>query len=150
MYALVYVFELIIIEYLHKILSSSTAFNFQSGAVISGNKMYIANGKDGNYDTAQASCQGAQGTLPTPLNSAETAAMLQVVKARNRRFFLGINDKKQEGAFVYLNGNPISYKNWHTKEPNGGKIENCGEITEQGTWIDRNCDFKNSIVCEFS
>ncbi|XP_075207802.1 uncharacterized protein LOC142312700 [Anomaloglossus baeobatrachus] len=122
---------------------------FQSGVVTSGSKIYVTNGKEGNYDTAKATCQGAQGTMPNPLNSAENAALLQIVKAGGKRFFLGMNDIKEEGNYIYTNGNRLSYKNWNVNEPNGGRKENCVEIIEQGQWIDKTCDAKNIIVCEF-
>lgn len=130
-------------------LLSLTVCYFQSGAVTSGNKIYVTNGKEGNYDTAKDACQKVQGTIPTPLNSAENSAILQIVKTNGRRTFIGINDQKEEGNFVYANGNKITYKNWNTNEPNGGRKENCVELIEQGQWIDRSCDYKNLIVCEF-
>ncbi|XP_063814825.1 collectin-43-like isoform X2 [Pseudophryne corroboree] len=122
---------------------------FQSGVVTSGNKIYVTNGLEGNYDTALATCRGAQGTLPTPLNRFENDALQQLAKARGKLFFLGINDESVEGSFVYLNGNQISYKNWYQKEPNGGRGENCVQIYEQGQWIDIHCNHRNLIVCEF-
>ncbi|XP_075466369.1 uncharacterized protein LOC142501015 [Ascaphus truei] len=125
---------------------------FQSGATTAGNKVYVTNGKEADYSTAQAACERAGGTLPTPLTGAENAAISQVGKAVSRSAYIGINDKKDEGVFVYLNGKQIAYKNWKSKEPNGGKNENCAEIydlTEAGQWNDRKCDNKNIIVCEF-
>ncbi|XP_063819489.1 pulmonary surfactant-associated protein D-like [Pseudophryne corroboree] len=122
---------------------------FQSGVVTSGNKIYVPNGLEGNYDTTLATCRGAQGTLPTPLNRFENDALQQLVKARGKMIFLGMNDENVEGSFVYLNGNHISYKNWYQKEPNGGRGENCVQMYENGQWIDITCNQRNLIVCEF-
>ncbi|CAH2321370.1 Hypothetical predicted protein [Pelobates cultripes] len=135
----------------NKLASLQKVCYFEAGVVKSGNKIYVSNRKEGDFATAKASCEQLQGTLPSPQNSNENSAIFQIAKSFNKRVFLGITDIKVENNFVYLNGNKIGYKNWFSKQPDGGKNENCAEmIAESGLWNDRACNAKNIIVCEFN
>ncbi|MEE6488707.1 hypothetical protein FKM82_015326 [Ascaphus truei] len=139
------------IAVLEKSLSSlKKVLYFMSGVRTTGDKFYATKEKEGDYSTAQATCERDGGTLATPLNSAENDIIHQFAKAASRSIFMGIDDKKQEGVFVYLNGKRITYSNWRPNEPNGQKSENCAEISQtESKWNDRSCDAKNIIVCEF-
>ncbi|CAH2321377.1 Hypothetical predicted protein [Pelobates cultripes] len=120
------------------------------GVKILGDKVYIPTDLEGDYSTSQAACQGLGGTLPTPMNSAENDIILQYVKEFKNNVFLGINDIKEEGVFVYLNGKQITYSNWPSTEPNGKRNENCVEArVNHSAWNDINCANKNRVLCEF-
>ncbi|XP_053306606.1 uncharacterized protein LOC128468811 [Spea bombifrons] len=120
------------------------------GAKVSGDKVYVPIDLTADYSGAQAACEREGGTLPTPTNSAEDAAIHEVAKELKIYVFLGINDRKEEGVFMYLDGKKINYSNWRQNEPNGKKAENCVEIPPHVTgWIDRACDIKRRVVCEF-
>ncbi|XP_053547625.1 pulmonary surfactant-associated protein D [Bombina bombina] len=127
---------------------------FQMSEVNNGQKMYLISSKQANYHTAKAICEKYGGTLPVPLSSEESSAIYEVakvVKAKtSHRLFLGINDIKQEGVFMYPDGKPITYKNWYQHEPNGGSGENCILVYEAGQWIDITCNATHQVVCEFT
>ncbi|XP_053305836.1 pulmonary surfactant-associated protein D-like [Spea bombifrons] len=118
-----------------------------SGVTTLGNKIYVATTQEGNYGNAKALCNSYQGVLPTPLSAAENAAIFKMSKAKT--MFLGINDIKNEDAWVDEDGKSTGYRGWEPKEPNGGRNENCVEMTGSGRWNDCVCDRKNTIGCEF-
>ncbi|KAM4636310.1 C-type lectin domain family 3 member A-like isoform 2-T2 [Discoglossus pictus] len=127
--------------------------HFQMAQTTSGNKMYVLSWREGNFVQAQAICEEYGGTLPMPLNNMEDSAiniLAQIVLTGTKKvIFLGMNDIKQEGVFVYLDGQKITYTNWYQNEPNGGRVENCIRIYEQGKWVDTTCERINQVVCEF-
>ncbi|CAH2321371.1 Hypothetical predicted protein [Pelobates cultripes] len=120
------------------------------GVKVLGDKVYIATDFDEDYSTSRAICEVLGGTLPTPKNRDEYDFIKQYAKELKKYIFVGINDIKEEGVFVYLNGTQITYSYWGPEEPNGKRKENCIEIREtHNGWIDINCANKNRVVCEY-
>ena len=85
------------------------------------------------------------------------------------RFWIGLNDRKNEGEFVKSDGNAPSFFNWFRGEPNNdGHVEDCAEVIMgysqgslaghrigkpfNGRWNDMNCDSGHfsgqAFVCE--
>ena len=62
--------------------------------------------------------------------------------------FIGLTDLAVEGSFVWDDGTPVAYTNWHTGEPNNGGSgatyqEDCAIIAGarvSAQWDDRPCD----------
>ncbi|KAM4636298.1 mannose-binding protein A-like isoform 2-T2 [Discoglossus pictus] len=127
---------------------------FQMTQTTSGNKMYSLSWREDNFARAQAVCEKFGGTLPKPMNNDENSAIYLLAKVvhtvTKKSIFLGINDIKQEGVFVYPDGKKITYTNWNHDEPNGGRGENCIQIYDHGKWIDITCEIINQVVCEFT
>lgn len=68
-------------------------------------------------------------------------------------FWLGGSDLETEGTWIWQHTKkPLSFKHWHTGEPNGWRAENCLQIkkSDQGEWNDGSCEQKNHYVCELS
>uniref|UniRef100_A0A8C3T1F3 C-type lectin domain-containing protein n=1 Tax=Chelydra serpentina TaxID=8475 RepID=A0A8C3T1F3_CHESE len=64
--------------------------------------------------------------------------------------YLGMSDVQIEGKFVYLNGEPVTYTNWETGEPNNAKNEDCVIMYGNGKWNDMGCSNSEAlIICEF-
>ncbi|KAM4636299.1 mannose-binding protein A-like isoform 1-T1 [Discoglossus pictus] len=128
--------------------------HFQMTQTTSGNKMYSLSWREDNFARAQVVCEKFGGTLPMPMNNDESSAIYLLAKVvhtvAKKSIFLGMNDIKQEGVFVYPDGKKITYTNWNHKEPNGGRSENCIQITDHGKWIDITCERINQVVCEFT
>lgn len=53
-------------------------------------------------------------------------------------FWIGANDKIDEGTFVWEDKSDFSYKNWNSGEPNNyGWGEDCVSVKNSGTWNDK-------------
>ncbi|XP_071986213.1 mannose-binding protein C-like isoform X2 [Engystomops pustulosus] len=117
---------------------------------VSGDKIYTSKGEVANYQDAKAACNNAGGQLPSPRNEKENKVLKEFYKIKNSRSFLYMNDMKTEGTFTYPNGDPISYANWNSGEPNDAdKAEDCVEIREDGKWNDAGCSKSLLVICEF-
>ena len=73
--------------------------------------------------------------------------------------WIGLNDIRVEGQYVWVSGVQNSYINWRkigpNPEPNGGRKENCGQIVElfngyhwEGLWNDYTCGTQLNFICE--
>ena len=63
--------------------------------------------------------------------------------------WLGLQDQATEGQFVYhSNGQPASFVNWKSGQPNGG--ENCVFFgyDHNGQWYDSPCSWTLQYLCE--
>ncbi|KAM4636303.1 pulmonary surfactant-associated protein D-like [Discoglossus pictus] len=123
--------------------------SFMSGVASAGGKIYITNGLQADYTTAQATCRDAGGTLPIPLNAQESNAVLKFAKAYNINTYLGINDIKDEGIYRDLTGRQVTYTPWESNEPNNDKNEDCIEVLPSGGWNDGQCPNTRLVVCQF-
>jgi len=65
------------------------------------------------------------------------------------RLWLGLNDVSVEGTFVWAGGDPSSYRNWASGEPNNSGDEDCAElIVSPGNWNDNQCANTLPYLCE--
>ncbi|MFH1469660.1 MAG: MopE-related protein [Pseudomonadota bacterium] len=115
-----------------------------------GDHCYFAVATHTTWPDARASCRAAGGYLATPTDTSENA-FLQTL---NSRPYLGACDGDVEGTWTWITGEPWSYTNWATGEPNDTTTgEDCLEIGGSGTlWNDIWCDrysYGAGYVCEF-
>lgn len=103
-----------------------------------------------SWSDAEAEAVAAGGHLVTVNDAAEQAFLVNTfLNGANdaRPLWLGINDAATEGNFVWASGEPVSYTNWNSGEPNNGNgSEDFGTInwhraassgsTPKGTWND--------------
>lgn len=111
------------------------------------------------YATAQANCAARAGAQ---LVSLTTRAELDLVYARMiaAPYWIGLADLGVEGGYAWASGEPVTFTNWRTGEPNdanGG--EDCavmygpyvGEFASYaGFWNDSLCPEELWAVCELA
>ncbi|KAG8435016.1 hypothetical protein GDO86_013107 [Hymenochirus boettgeri] len=117
-----------------------------------GEKVFVTNGHQENFESSQKSCKDAGGNLATPKNAAENIAVQEILntKGESIKAFLGITDLQVEGIFKYLGEDKISFTNWNLGEPNNSKDnEDCVEIQDNGKWNDIPCSLLRLVICEF-
>ncbi|KAM5132433.1 C-type lectin domain family 11 member A [Mantella aurantiaca] len=111
-----------------------------------------------DYDTAQKLCYNRGGNLAMPIDQQEFAAVAQYVHDAfypfNWPVWIGINDRRSDGLYLFENGNRVSYYNWYkdhlVTQPNGGILENCVSISStDGKWWDNDCSRRMYYVCEY-
>eukprot|EP00118_Oscarella_pearsei_P001474 m.7540 g.7540 ORF g.7540 m.7540 type:complete len:730 (+) comp18949_c0_seq1:36-2225(+) len=107
---------------------------------------------------ANAYCRSQNSTLVTIQNPNENAFIFSQIHAMSTsRFSIGLTDKKTEGLFTWVTGEPVKFTWWGTKEPNSYRYynEDCTEIfatrqLESGFWNDVPCSKKEGYICEKS
>ncbi|XP_022112054.1 lectin-like [Acanthaster planci] len=108
-----------------------------------------------NWAAAEQRCV-ADGAHLTSVHSAEEDDFLNQLSqqgtAGNKHTWIGLNDHQAEGSYVWTDGSPTDYLNWHKGEPNNhGKGEHCMEINFfelDGTWNDHFCDREHRFICK--
>ncbi|MEE6488708.1 hypothetical protein FKM82_015327 [Ascaphus truei] len=142
-------------EQLHTLQANFNKYNkilLFHGGKQSGEKVFVSNGQEESFESAQKTCREAGGHLPTPRNAAENYAVQEILqtKGESTKTFLGISDQQVEGIFKYLGGDKITFTNWNLGEPNNSKDnEDCVEIQDNGKWNDIPCSMLRLVICEF-
>ncbi|XP_036592297.1 pulmonary surfactant-associated protein A-like [Trichosurus vulpecula] len=132
-----------------QLLKLKSALELYGSAVQVGEKFFATSGLASDFLNVNATCQKIGGTIATPRNEEENAAILKLVARHNTYAFLGLREGKTPGKFYYLDGSPVNYTNWYEGSPDGGGTENCVEMYTDGTWNDRYCYKSRLAVCEF-
>ncbi|XP_053307779.1 C-type lectin domain family 11 member A [Spea bombifrons] len=110
------------------------------------------------HAAAQQLCHDRGGNLAMPIDQQEYTALAQYVHDAfypfNWPIWIGINDLRSEGMYLYENGHRVSFFNWYkdhlVTQPNGGTQENCVSITSHdGKWWDNDCSRRMYYVCEY-
>ncbi|XP_072484095.1 mannose-binding protein C [Notamacropus eugenii] len=110
-------------------------------------KLFLTNGEKATFDRAKVLCEQLKATIATPKNAKENKAIHDLAKDKSP--FLGITDKVQEGKFVYMTGERVTYTNWRENEPNNsGSGEDCVTLNDDGSWNDISCTTSLLVVCE--
>lgn len=126
------------------------ALTIFKGATTAGDKIYVTNGEQRNYNDAKKTCTSEGGQLASPRNIVENNAVHKLSTRYKLAPFLGINDIKEEGSFRYPDGKKIDFSNWSANEPNDDfGVEDCVEILVSGKWNDKNCNEKRLVICEY-
>jgi hypothetical protein len=63
--------------------------------------------------------------------------------------YFGATDAMEEGTWVWEDGEPFSFSNWGSGEPNGGTSENCLDFDYYGIWNDIPCtqNYERAFIC---
>ncbi|XP_048362812.1 phospholipase A2 inhibitor alpha-like protein [Sphaerodactylus townsendi] len=113
-------------------LYRSLARSFGSGS----ERLFVTNGKDGSFATANHTCIQTRGYVPTPDNEAENNALAKVLQRHNKAAFLGHVSS--------------GYSNWAPQEPTSAKgAKNCVKMDTDGKWRSASCEEQLLTTCEF-
>jgi cysteine-rich repeat protein len=112
------------------------------------------------WQAAQNDCLSVGGYLATVTSSAEQSYLITSVMRSDGvdRYWLGLTDAVTEGSYKWVSGEPFSYSNWKSGEPNNSGNEDCveyrwscsffGGCSPDG-WNDQSCGTSLSYVCEY-
>lgn len=100
--------------------------------LVFGGHSYGLTNVSGDWFSAEAQAVSAGGHLVAINSAAEqnflTTAFLSSPNDRSI-YWIGINDSAVEGLYVWSNGDPVGFTNWHSGEPNDfGGNEDFGAI----------------------
>jgi len=77
----------------------------------------VSSAPDGSWLSAETNANALGGHLVT-INDAAEEAWLRSVFGSNTLYWIGFTDATVEGTWVWVSGEPVTYTNWDTLEPN--------------------------------
>ena len=98
------------------------------------------------WENAELLAGALGGHLATVRNAAEN----EYVAAATRGGWIGTTDRSDEGNFTWASGDPSTYTNWNSGEPNGGTGENYGMMYNTGRWNDAGAAATGQGIIELS
>ncbi|XP_076079160.1 galactose-specific lectin nattectin-like [Mytilus galloprovincialis] len=115
-----------------------------------GNKDFMLVHQQMTWMEAQSVCYSLGGSLATVSNYYEMIFLKSMTHVYPNKVWLGGTDMFSEGRWVWIeNLESISYNNWYTNQPNGGR-ENCLVwLPYRGYfWHDSSCKKNFKFVCQ--
>uniref|UniRef100_A0A8C1W0D1 C-type lectin domain containing 11A n=1 Tax=Cyprinus carpio TaxID=7962 RepID=A0A8C1W0D1_CYPCA len=109
-----------------------------------GYKCFLAYRVYETYADASEKCQERGGRMAMPRDRKEQEALAEYVKSvfhGNWPVWLGINDERSEGLYLFEDTTRVTYFQWRkhflSSQPDGGKRENCVAMSsDDGDWWD--------------
>ena len=108
-----------------------------------------------NYADAVTACQAMGAELASINNKVEDDHVWSLGLGEN--MWIGLNDQKKEGTWVWQDGTEPTYTNWIQgvmglgADPNGKRAENCGGkanyVGANGKWADDKCSQMKKYAC---
>ncbi len=105
------------------------------------------------WTAAQSACATYGYHLATVTSTVEDNWILSVANATyvsttDGFWWIGLNDRASEGAWVWEDGTPVTYTRWNAGEPNNSGDEDCTQLLWGTHWNDWPCGLVSTYVCE--
>ncbi len=109
------------------------------------NSKYYVSTTSSSWSTARDNAIANNGMLATISDAAENDFIRDNTTGSN---WIGLTDENVEGTFEWVSGEPLTYTNWNSGEPNDyGTGEDRVEFLNNGLWNDNaNGTIRNSIL----
>ncbi|NJS13016.1 MAG: hypothetical protein HC789_22930 [Microcoleus sp. CSU_2_2] len=106
------------------------------GEATLGDRVYFLTPTATSWQNARAIAQSFSGNLVTINNAAENSFLTN--QFGSQRPWIGFNDTQIEGQFEWVSGEPVTFTNWSSGEPNnfGSAGEDFAELFSNGRWND--------------
>ena len=116
-----------------------------------GNSLYKIYNTHMKYDDAKAQCESDGTFLAFPRSQAENDFFLDLILQEGIfSIWLSINDIKQDGLFVGVDGSEISWTNWAHGQPDNMGSEDGVELWggfNSGVWNDASISESKPFIC---
>ena len=103
------------------------------------------------WNEARADCQTDGGELTSIASSEEQKFIaIQTRTLSSFRFWIGLSDRFQEGAFEWSDNSTVKYTRWAWGEPNNhAKVEDCVEfVWNKPAWQTNECNSNMGYICK--
>ena len=122
---------------------------------LTGQKYLVLDSTTMIHDEAQQLCEKHGAMLPEPRSHTENHFLMRFMRTYADVFLLGLNDRKEEGRWVWdSDGTPVTLNWWRGAEPNNFGNEDCGVFIWWG-WFDMHCGYhprmmlyKRVLICQ--
>uniref|UniRef100_A0ACB8EJS7 Uncharacterized protein n=2 Tax=Sphaerodactylus townsendi TaxID=933632 RepID=A0ACB8EJS7_9SAUR len=134
---------------LHKINASACKM-CPEGWLMDRGKCYYFHEQAMHWSSAKKFCEDRDGYLVSINDDIEQTFLDSNKKAS--WYWIGLNDMKSEGNFVWLDGSPLTYRHWSLFQPDDHDTgEDCGMMKTDGAWNDYPCgNTVDGCICEMS
>ncbi|XP_023806966.1 C-type lectin domain family 17, member A-like [Oryzias latipes] len=111
-----------------------------------GSSCYFFSLESKSWDEARKSCKANEADLVV-INTVEEKTFL--FEFRDKRVWIGLTDKVQEGTWIWVDGSPLTLQFWESGMPDSYRDEDCVEIRNTpGSWNDQSCEASLQWICE--
>jgi len=124
-----------------------------AGYTPAGTSAYLVGSENADWPTAKSACEGlANGHLVVIADATENT-LVRGLLPMTARFWMGFSDLEVENTWKWLDGTdvPRAAEFWDGAQPNDNQTfggEDCGEMSNTGTWNDKACSNAQPFVCE--
>uniref|UniRef100_A0A8C9XV94 C-type lectin domain-containing protein n=1 Tax=Sander lucioperca TaxID=283035 RepID=A0A8C9XV94_SANLU len=115
---------------------------------------YLLSAESGSWEKGRQYCRDRGADLMV-IDSSEEQTFLSKFIKQNARYWIGLTDRDEEGTWKWVDGTPLTLKNWRRGQPdNGGGDpqwgeEDCAHIGPYtAEWNDRSCISVMYWICE--
>ncbi|XP_039674622.1 CD209 antigen-like protein C [Perca fluviatilis] len=115
---------------------------------------YLLSAEKGSWEKGGQDCR-ERGADLVVIESSEEQTLLSDFIKKDTWYWIGLTDRDEEGTWKWVDGTPLTLKNWRTGQPdNGGGDqqwveEDCAHIGSTFTgWNDLSCDYVMYWICE--
>ena len=104
----------------------------------------------GTHQAALNYCAENGGHLARIESKDEQAFIERLLSGSNESYWIDGSDEAREGRWMFSNGTPMSYFNWHPGEPTGPQgIEDFLVVWNKNMWNDASAKSFQSFICEW-
>lgn len=116
----------------------------------SNGRYYLTDLQNVDWATAALFCNNAEHGYLAIAGSPEENAVIRGLIEPGTRFWIGMTDALSENTWVWLDATlvPRAPQFWDGGQPNDNNGEDCGEMSQGGTWNDKDCAAVEPAVCE--
>ncbi|KAK5860193.1 hypothetical protein PBY51_021688 [Eleginops maclovinus] len=133
----------------HPTTGSETGFCSSPWIPYNGHCFHL-NREQKTWSDAQKACRQEGGDLVSIRNVEDQSFVIsQLGYASNDELWIGLNDKKTERLFDWIDHSDVTFTSWESGRPAVlSDPEDCVLIRgENGNWADRVCDEKHGFIC---
>jgi len=127
------------------------AFDVPVDSAIARGDRFVLHVFQAEFETARILCgkYGPEAGLAWFDEPGQEAAVAEIVRAwlGPARFLIGLNDRNEEGRWLWLAGGSPAYSNWGPSQPDRGERADCVENGPDGFWNDIDCVQPRQFVC---
>ena len=103
-----------------------------------------------NWIDSENACMDLGGHLASIHSKDENSFVKSMLDGRYE-YWIGLNDRDEEGNFIWTDGSAVAFTDWGPGEPNGQRMENCGHYfttRKAQKWNDVPCNLHKRYICK--
>ncbi|KAF1382913.1 hypothetical protein PFLUV_G00148760 [Perca fluviatilis] len=115
---------------------------------------YLLSAEKGSWEKGRQDCRERGADLVVIESSEEQTFLSEFIK-KDTLYWIGLTDRDEEGTWKWVDGTPLTLKNWRTEQPDNGLgdpqwgEEDCAHIGPYtAEWNDMSCEKVMYWICE--